>query len=78
MTIINKDELREELIDVYTKYVDGKDVGTQAQKIEELDTGIHVLGPGIQRALHGLTRLRTPPKITKDQAQKILEELQEE
>lgn len=77
---INKNELKENLLGVYTHYV-SKDEKTKylgINKAKELDglwSGSFLLEEELEEAINNLTAMYTNPKLSKEKAEKILNKI---
>ncbi len=80
VTEINPKKLRKKLIEIYSNYIsDNKELVRKAEKdARDLDgmwSGSFLLPEAIENAIGGLTYLYIEPKLSKEKAKKILEEL---
>ncbi len=82
-TEINPKKLKKKLIEIYSNYLsDNKELVKKAKrKAMELDglwSGSFLFSKAIEKALSGLTYLYIEPRISKEEAKKILEDLKNE
>ena len=82
MTIeINPSALRKELIEIYSDYISDneerrKEAMKKAMDLDGVWSGSFLFPAPIERALGGLTYLYVDPKLSKEKAREILEELE--
>jgi len=74
-------KLKKELIEIYSDYISDneerrKEAMKKAMDLDGIWSGSFLFPPPIERALGGLTYLYVDPKLSKEKAKEILEELE--